>query len=105
MPAFLFAWGGLFAGKPAPTGMASPSRTVHNPVGAGLPAKRPPQTTDTDVNFLFCRFCRPAIAAFAAQGGRPLPLFWHHSDSTSPCSPVFPGFLMVGTALAISCPT
>jgi hypothetical protein len=31
------AWKGLFAGKPAPTVIGG----VPNPVGAGLPAKRP----------------------------------------------------------------
>ncbi|SPO56922.1 protein of unknown function [Pseudomonas sp. JV551A1] len=34
---------GLFAGKPAPTGTAQPSKAAEIPVGAGLPAKRPAQ--------------------------------------------------------------
>ena len=44
---FDVVWYGLFAGKPAPTVLASNRKTMYTkePVGAGLPAKRPYQTT------------------------------------------------------------
>ncbi|MNE97700.1 hypothetical protein D3C80_1960950 [compost metagenome] len=50
------AYAGLFAGKPAPPETAQSFRTVHFPVGAGEPAKRPAQVKAIDQ-------CHTAISA------------------------------------------
>ncbi|AJG15814.1 hypothetical protein RK21_04306 [Pseudomonas plecoglossicida] len=42
---FCTACAGLFAGKPAPTGISTALKGYAVPVGAGLPAKGPAQAT------------------------------------------------------------